>query len=180
MRFVVLTFLGCLISIIPAHATPITRDAANAYFENCTAQPSNGLSSESQQHLCACTAAKMMERMTVEEVQAMSQQSEAGRRAMNYMLVKVYAPCMSYPARDHYYNNCITNPKTTILGGDPKKVCNCMATEVANYLGSSGPEIFADILKRNPTITDPMTALTSDSKFERFAQSKLIGCINRH
>ncbi len=163
-----------------AFATPITKDAANAYYENCNAQPGQGLSNQSKEYLCACTAAKMMENMTVEDVKAMAAQNEQGRKAMNYMLVKVYAPCMNYPAKDHYYNTCIANPKTKILGGNPQAICTCMSDKIANYLANDGQKIFSDILRRNPNITDPMHALTSDKHFESFAQSKLIGCINAH
>lgn len=184
MKFTFLAILGCLIAIIPttsyAQGTPITKDAANAYYENCNAQPTQGLSDKSKEYLCACTAAKMMETMTVEDVKAMSQQDASGRKAMNYMLVKVYAPCMNFPAKDHYYNTCMSNPKTKILGGNPQAICTCMSDQISNYLASDGPKIFTDILRRNPNVTDPMSALTSDKHFESFAQARLIGCINSH
>lgn len=183
MRIAFLTFLGCLVSVLAfssgSFATPITKDAANAYYEQCNSQPAQGITQKSKEYLCACTAAKMMESMQVEDVQAMAQQSQAGRDAMNNMLINVYAPCMNYPAKDHYYNNCITDPKTKTLSRNPQGLCNCMADQVANYLGSSGPDIFRDILSRNPNITDPMTALTNDSKFQQFARSKLLGCVTR-
>lgn len=176
MRIALLTILGCLISILPAMATPITKDAANAYYQNCVAQDSQGLTNQSKEYLCACTAAKMLEKMTVEDVQAMAQQDENGRRAMNYMLVKVYAPCMNYPAKDHYYNNCITNPQTKSLTNNPHKLCNCMADKVAAYLGTNGSEVFEGILQRNPNITDPMTALTEDKNFQIYAQNQIAAC----
>ncbi|HPF79122.1 MAG TPA: hypothetical protein PLF01_07515 [Alphaproteobacteria bacterium] len=177
MRFAFLTILGCFISIFPAQATPITKDAANAYYQNCLAQPADGLTQKSKEMLCACTAAKMMERMNVEDIQAMAQQNEDGRKAMNYMIVKVYAPCMSFPAKDHYYNNCITNPQTKALSRNPQGLCNCMATKVANYLGENGSQVFEDILRRNPTMTDPMTALTEDQNFKNYAQTQLMSCV---
>lgn len=183
MRFTFLTFLGCLISVLTfsqnASATPITKDAANAYYEQCNAQPAQGITQKSKEYLCACTAAKMMENMTVEDVQTMAQQSQAGRDAMNNMLINVYAPCMNYPAKDHYYNTCMSNPKTKALSSNPQGLCNCMADQVANYLGTNGPEVFRDILNRNPNVVDPMTALTNDSKFQQFAQSRLLGCVTR-
>lgn len=183
MRFAVLAILGFLVSIIPiynqAQATPITKDAANAYYENCNAQASQGLSTQSKEYLCACTAAKMMERMSVEDVKAMSQQNEQGRKAMNYMLVKVYAPCMNYPAKDHYYNTCMANPKTKALSRNPRGLCNCMANKVSAYLGTNGSKVFEGILSRNPNITDPMTALTEDPQFTQYAQSQLLSCITQ-
>lgn len=179
MRFAVLTIIGCLLSFSTAHATPISKDAANAYYENCNAQQADGLSNKSKEYLCACTAAKMMERMTVEDIKAMSEQSEAGRKAMNYMIVKVYAPCMNYPAKDHYYNTCLSNPKTQALSRNPQALCNCMSGKVADYLGANGSEIFADILSRNPNVVDPMVALTEDSKFQNYTQSQLLSCVTK-
>lgn len=178
MRLAFLTILMCVASVASAQAqTKITKDAANAYYQNCVTQPAEGITDQSKEYLCACTAAKMMERMYVEDVQAMALQNEQGRKALNYMLVKVYAPCMNYPAKDHYYNNCITNPQTKTLSKNPQGLCKCMSDQVAQYLGNSGPEIFEDILKRNPNITDPMSALTDDPKFQKFAQSKLLACV---
>lgn len=179
MRLIALLIAGLLISALPAFATPVTKDAANAYYLNCTSQSAQGLSEESKEYLCACTAAKMMENLSIEDVKMMGQQNQSGRNAMNKMIINVYAPCMNYPARDHYYNTCISNPKTRILGGNPQGLCGCMADEVATYLSTSGPQIFREILNRTPNITDPMSALTSDPKFERFAQSKLLGCVGR-
>jgi len=131
MRIVFLAVLGCFISALvfsqSVSATPITKDAANAYYEQCNSQPAQGITQKSKEYLCACTAAKMMQSMQVEDVQAMAQQNQAGRDAMNNMLINVYAPCMNYPAKDHYYNNCITDPKTKTLSRNPQGLCNCMA-----------------------------------------------------
>lgn len=178
MRLAFLTILICIASVTSAQAqTKITKDGANAYYQNCLSQPSQGITDKSKEYLCACTAAKMMERMDVEDVKAMALQNEEGRKALNYMLVKVYAPCMNYPAKDHYYNNCMTNPQTKTLSKNPHGLCKCMSDEVAQYLGNEGPQIFEGILKRDPNITDPMIALTNDKQFQSFAQSKLLGCV---
>lgn len=163
-----------------ANATPITKDAANAYFENCKSQPkAEGLTAEGQKYMCACTAAQMMNKMSVEDVQAMSQQSQAGRNATNKMLINVYAPCINYPAKDHYYHTCMTNPKTKTLSRSPESLCGCMATQVAEYLKQNGEKVFREILAKDPNIVDPMTALTNDPKFTSYAQSKLLGCVTR-
>lgn len=160
-------------------ATPITKDVANSYFQNCKAQPSQGMSDASQEFLCACTAAKMMESMSVEDVKAMSQQNQSGRNAMNNMLINVYAPCMSAPAKEFHYQACIENPQTKLLGRNPQALCGCMAEEVASYLTTNGPQIFREILSRDPNIVDPMSALMNDTKFQQYAQGKLMGCVTK-
>ncbi|MCI5060960.1 MAG: hypothetical protein MRY79_07800 [Alphaproteobacteria bacterium] len=172
--------LALLLILIPtvAGATPITRQTAEAYFQNCMQQPSQpGLTQTGKNNLCACTAAKMMQSLSVEDVQMMGGQDQNARNAMNKMIVHVYAPCIQYPAKDHYYHTCVTNPQTKKLGRNPQKLCGCMASQVASYLGSNGQQVFQNILSRNPNIADPMSALTSDQEFQSFAQSKLLGCV---
>jgi hypothetical protein len=161
----------------PAFATAITKQAANQYFTNCQSQPSPGMSDQTKQYMCACTAAKMQENMTVEDVKTMAQQSQAGRNATNKMIIKVYAPCIEYPARDHYYTTCMTNPQTKNMTKNPQGMCACLGTQVSNYLKQNAQKEFARILSRTPNVTDPMAALTNDPAFTKFAQSKLLGCV---
>ncbi len=175
MRLLVLAFL--VILPMTAYATPISEQMANSYYDNCLGQQADGISQKSKEFMCACTAAKMMDNMQVEDIQAMSQQNQAGRNATNKMLVDVYAPCIEYPAYDHYYNTCITNPETAKMTSNTKRTCSCLADQVAGYLQKNAQTVFKDILMRNPNIIDPMGALTSDSRFQQFAQSKLVGCV---
>ena len=162
-----------------ASADPVTKEMAGRYYQNCvTKQASQKLSKESQEFLCACTASKMMDSMTTEDIAAMgAQDQETARGAMNHMIIKVYAPCMEYPAKDHYYNTCISNPKMKSLGSSPEKLCECMAGKVAAHLGQNGEAIFAGILGRNPNITDPMSALEADQKFQNYVGKQVMGCI---
>lgn len=180
MRFLIITALCLFGHVLTAHATPITKDAATAFYENCKSQPTpQGLTAKGQRYMCACNAAKMVNTMTVEDVKAMAQQDQTGRNATNKMIINVYAPCMGYPAKDHYYNNCITNPQTQSLTKNPQALCECMSSQVANYLEQNGSQVFREILSQNPNLTDPMTALTNDSKFQKYAQSRLIGCVTK-
>jgi len=159
------------------NAQAISKTMANKYFENCLAAPSPNMSAETHEYLCACTSAQMMDNMTVKDVKTMTEQTQAGRFAMNKMLVQVYAPCMNYPAKELYYKNCITDPKTATLSKNPEKTCTCLSNSVANYLSNQGPAIFSEILNRNPNAVDPMAALADDPKFQKFTKSKLLSCV---
>lgn len=176
MRFFALLTALCFMSA-SASATPITKDMANAYYENCASQSAQGMSKQSQDTMCACTAANMMDNMSVEDVQTMGKQDANGRAATNKMIIQVYAPCIEYPARDHYYSNCISDPKTKTMSANPKAMCSCMASAISGHLKNNAQNVFRQILTRNPNITDPMSALTSDSQFQQFARSKLLGCV---
>ena len=99
------------------------------------------------------------------------------RQALNYMLVNVYAPCMEFPAKDHYFNTCYSDPKTKSLGKDTAKICSCMSEKVAAHLSQNGKELFKDILARNPNIVDPMSALESDPQFQNYVGKQALSCV---
>lgn len=169
-----------IFTTVAAHAqTPVTKETANAYFSNCLQQPSPGMSDQTKQYMCACTAAQMQKSMTVEDIRTMAQQSAAGRLATNKMITEVYAPCIEYPARDHYYLNCMNDPKTKNYTSNVQGMCTCLASQVAGYLKQNAKSEFTRILSRTPNITDPMSALTNDPAFMRFAQTKMMACIRQ-
>ena len=175
MRYLLLACFALIAT--SAHATPITKDMANNYYGSCMAKTTEGMSAESQKLLCACTAANMMNNMSVEDVKAMAQQDQNGRNATNKMVVDVYAPCIEYPAKEYYYNTCISNPQTAQMSKNPQGLCTCLGNEMASYLKANSRAVFQDLLMRNPAMVDPMSALTSDPKFQQFAQNKLLGCV---
>lgn len=172
-------FALLVFTALPALAqTAVTKETANAYFTNCLNQPSpTGMSDQTKQYMCACTAARMQQSMTVEDIRTMAQQSQAGRNATNKMIINVYAPCIEYPARDHYYSTCMSNPQSQNLTKNVQGMCTCLGNQVSGYLKQNAQKEFSRILKRTPNITDPMQALTSDPAFTQFAQSKMTGCI---
>lgn len=178
MKVLSAALLLIFISFPSQAQTPVSKDAANKYFAECVAGQSYGqLSPNAQNMLCACTAARMTQYMSIEDMQAMASQDTAiARPAFNKMMVDIYAPCMEMPAQEYHYNACISDPKTASYG-NPQKICECMSWEVANYMKSSGQQVFRDILARNPMITDPMGALADDPAFQQFAQSKLMSCL---
>lgn len=180
MKLLALLVIALLVPFTANAQTPVSTETANTYFSNCVAQKSQqSFSPEAQEMLCACTAARMAQFFSMEDMATMTNpQSEpaAQRGAFNKMLINIYAPCMEEPTREFHYNACMTNPQTAQYG-DPATICRCMADAVAAHIQVHGPSIFEDLVARNPNITDPMTALTEDPSFQTFAQSKLLGCL---
>lgn len=158
--------------------TPVSKEQANTYFASCVKQPpSEQFSAAAQNELCACTAARMTQFFSVEDMKAMTGTDPAiARTAYNKMLVSVYAPCMEGPTREHYYNTCITNPDTAKYG-DAQKICTCLGNAMGAHLKVHGAEVFQQLLSYNPNITDPMGAMTSDPSFQTFAQQNLLKCV---
>lgn len=160
-----------------AIAEPITKAQAKAYYQNCSSKPSPNMSVETQKLLCACTAVQMHKKMQVEDVQEMSLQNSVGRAATNKMIINAYAPCMQHPAKELYYQNCISDPQTQTLTQNPQKACECMSSNIAKYLSTRGVDVFRSILSRSPNITDPMAALASDPQFQKYTRDELMGCL---
>ena len=157
--------------------TPVSKETANTYYQNCKAQPDPRFSGKSQEMFCACTAVKMTESYTMEDMRAASQQNQTGRDATNKLIINVYAPCIQYPAREYHYTSCKNNPQTSILGGNAEKICQCASQKAAEYLQQNAASLFQDILSKNPNITDPMQALYDDPAFQTVMKSKLSGCL---
>jgi hypothetical protein len=167
---------------LPASAqTMVSKEQANTYFASCvenSAKTETRFSPQSQKMFCACTAARLTQFFTVEDMQTMTSPTDPNARiALNKMIVNIYAPCMEEPTREYHYSSCISNPQVSALGGDPQRLCQCAADQIATHLATNGAQMFQDILNRNPTIVDPMQALYDDPKFQSFAQSKLMGCL---
>lgn len=176
MRYT-LAFLATLMCFsLTAQATPVDRDTANKYYENCAAQSDPRFSEDTQKLFCACTAVKLMENYTIEDMQATARQDASARDATNKMITEVYAPCIRYPAKEYHFQTCATDPKTKLLG-NPQKLCACSADRVAEHLQENAQNMLAAILRKNPNIMDPMQALYDDPSFQRVIQSKVTGCI---
>ncbi len=178
VKFLTVIFVMMAAASAALAQTPVPKDMANNYFANCLKAPNQQqVTPQTQQMLCACTAARLTQYFTVEDMKSMADPGQVGRNALNKMLVNIYAPCMEFPAREHYYNTCMSNSATASVTNNPQKVCGCLGDQMAMYLKVHGPSVFEQILSRNPNVTDPMQALTDDSQFQQYAQSKLLTCM---
>ncbi len=179
MKYIALLLTVLILFPFAAQATPIDRETANAYFLNCKANPDPRFSEETQEQFCGCTATNMMKSFTIEDMQKIGNpQDPAARTAVNKLMINIYAPCIQYPAQEYHYQTCVNDPKTKILG-NPETVCKCAANQVASYLQSNSKNLLRTILRKNPTIQDPMQAIYDDTSFQSFAKSKLMGCLRR-
>lgn len=128
--------------------------------------------------LCACTAARLTQFFTMEDMQEMmSSDPSIARPAYNKMTVNIYAPCMEEPVREYHYNSCIANPDVSRLGRNAENICRCAADEMAHYMKNYGSSLFARILDENPEAIDPNQALFNDPSFQKVAAQKTMGCL---
>lgn len=179
MKYILLLLTALVVLPVSAQATPIDRATANQYFLNCKATPDPRFSEEAQAQFCGCTASQMLTDFTVEDMQLINTPNDPkARGAVNKLMINIYAPCIQFPAKEYHYQTCVKEPKTKILG-NPERLCACAADQVAGYLQSNSKNLLRNILRRDPNILDPMQAIYSDAEFQKFAQSRLAGCITR-
>ncbi len=176
MRYLIPLILLGLILSTQSFATPVDKDTANQYYKNCAAQSDPRFSADTQKLFCACTAVKLMENYTLEDMQATTKQDASARDATNKMITEIYAPCIRYPAKEYHYQTCTNDPKTKLIG-NPTKICSCSADRVAEHLQANAQDMLSSILRRNPDIMDPMQALYDDPSFQKVIQSKVMGCV---
>lgn len=164
MKYLLLVTLLLVPSMAKAQ-TLVSKETANTYFANCvkTASPTQDMSVEGQELLCACTAARLTQFFTMEEWQAMMSSDPAIQRpAYNKMMTDIYAPCMAQPTRERYMKRCART------AGLEQRICACTADRLALHVQNSGPQIFARLLAQNPNMQDPWAALESDPEFNAY------------
>jgi hypothetical protein len=183
MRFLILL---AIILLVPISAkaqnyTPVSKDMANNYFNNCvqsSAKTEQRFSPQAQQMFCACTAARLTQFFSIEDMQMMTNTTDPNSRvAFNKMVVNIYAPCMKEPMREYHYWQCISNPQVGQISSNPQKMCSCAADQLGIHMEVYGAQMFQKILQNNPTIEDPMNAIYGDPDFQRIAQQKAMACL---
>jgi len=178
MRFFILLAICLLSSSLVMAQTPVSKETANTYYENCIKQPANiPFMGNGQQLMCACQAARMTQFFSMEDMRAMTGNNPAtARPAYNKMILQVYAPCMGEPTRAFHYKSCMSNPQINTLG-NPEGLCLCAANNLADHMMLNGTNLLAPILARDPNIVDPNTALFNDPSFQTLAVKKTTECL---
>src|SRR5690606_25980766 len=113
MRLLALLLTLCLTSFAAQAQTQVSKETANEYFNNCVkaASPQQPVSVQTQEMLCACTAARLTQFFSMEDMKTMTgPDPSAARIAYNKMIIDIYAPCMEEPTREYYTGVCTSNP----------------------------------------------------------------------
>lgn len=169
-----------VLSAAPALAAmPVGKDMANSYYANCLDKRDERMTEDSQKAMCACTAAKMMESMTVEDMTVMSSDTPDSRLMLNKMLIEVYAPCMSFPVQDLVETQCLNDEKVATIGfrQTKKSLCHCMAEKTGQWFTTRGKYLMFELLQKNPNITDPISPVMESKSFKEESYSNLRACL---
>lgn len=176
MKIFTIAFALFLFAPAAMAQTPVSKETANAYFENCvkTASPTQEMSVDGQQLLCACTAARLTQFFSMEDWKAMTApDANVARPAYNRMMTDVYAPCMAQPMRERYYNRCLK------AQGAQQQICNCTADRLATYMQNHGGRLLGGILARDAAVQDPWAAVENEPEFNAYIDTAGKECVPR-
>ncbi len=170
------TFL--LIAALPAHATQVNRDQANQYFATCISKAAAGANANSMTALCACSSARLMQYMTAEELELLKAGGAGSQAAQHKMLLDVYAPCSETIAADMIGFECVNNKQLYEMnkGYDIPKICACSAQKSADWYRGKARGLMADILKKDPAVTNAVGALISHPQTKNQILNNLVAC----
>ncbi len=161
----------------PEAKTAFDKDLAEKFYQDCISRPNAILTEESKKEFCACTSTKTMEEMSVEEIKTMFKDTASGQDMRNRMLIRVYTPCMGSPAKDLVYKSCIEDTAVSKNLKKPKAVCNCMASQMADYTVEHAPDVIIKALRHNAKDLDPLALLFEDTFFNAHAESVMTKCL---
>ncbi len=171
MKYFVLTIALLCIAAPASAQTPVPKETADKYLQNCMAKPIPDLSASGQKSMCACQASRLPVYFTVEEWNTMiGQDPTTARVAYNTMLTNIYAPCMEEPTREMYYKMCADNPATD------QTICKCTADGLAAYMKTNGGQVFGEILEQDPMTVDPMAVLERNANFQKVKEEAAKTC----
>ena len=178
---IIIVFLAMVLSPGLARAeSAITKGIANAYYKNCISRDDQRMSDSAQSALCSCSAAQMIEKMSIEEVFRMKKELGPGRIEYDKMLTEVYGPCMEVPVEETLYNECMNDSKVEqFYLRDKNKLCRCTSQKSARYLADNGVNVMTYLLKDAPAMEDPMDYILNDGRFRQQAYNNLYVCFKQ-
>ena len=132
---------------------------------------------ESLNTQCSCTSQKIIEEMTIEDVNGMAEATANGEFQRGRILLQAYAPCMQYPARSILLEKCTNDPNMKKTVAAYEQACSCMADRMAQYVALNGPMIIAKSLRSTAPNPNPLSDLMRDPDFQSQAQRELAECV---
>lgn len=153
----------------PEQELKTVQDYANVYFKNCVASNEDPGIQEYIETQCACTAAKMQEVMTYDQMVQLFDPLARDSYPYTRMTALAYMPCIDTSVRDYLYDDCLDNAKSNgIYNKD--LVCGCMSEKVANSLSKYGaprlPGYNALGFDLSAVVDNPFTYLITNRSFK--------------
>lgn len=104
------------------------------WFNACRSARVASANPESIEALCSCSAAKMQQQMTVQELRLLLETSEDGQKQRERLVGLIYLPCMRYPVEDIVREDCLSNHELIEGAKHPVNICGCIAHRMGDYV----------------------------------------------
>lgn len=175
MKKILLLTIIIIATTIPALSyaagTPVTDEIAKKYFDNCVAgaQQQGTMTPATQQRYCACTAINMKQKMTQEDLAALSAKGDVARAALNKVLLDVNGPCMEYSTYDLINKKCMTDVKNAAI-------CSCLSTKMGAYIKDVSGRMLPQLLAANPNAYDLVTPVMESPEVENTQRQIALQC----
>lgn len=151
-------------------------DFANQYYKNCLRKDHEKLNEEAMEMLCACTAAKMPEEMTLKDAYAMQRNSSEGRLQRVRFMEFVYIPCIDTPTEITIRDRCLANKEITKRVRNDYAVCSCMGKKMGKFMAEQAKKNVGVSLRRRMEEPDPFDYLFDGKYFGTIFHRESTAC----
>lgn len=149
---------------------------ANQYYQNCIRQDHPKLDGENLEALCACTAAKFPENMTLEQTHEMQRRTNAGKLQRLRFLEFIYTPCLRFPTAMIVEKRCLEDKEIRQKYRNYRAVCGCTAEKMGDYMDKKAPGYVDYVVRRDVAENDPLKLLLDSKQFNRHTTYEMRYC----
>lgn len=136
---------------------PVTLETlANDYYSTCVSDDDGVFTADQRNMLCACTAANMAKKLTVEDFNNLDKQTIEGKDARGKAIAFSYLPCMQYVFSDIVRADCYRSPQLSNIITGKKTLCQCTVNHFEQYMSRDGTFIIMEALKHEPETLNPL------------------------
>lgn len=159
----------------------LIKDQALRYYGECTAHKHALFSKETQQLHCGCISNNMIEIMKPDDILALYDDTQAGKKSREIFFTRVHGACAKYPVYDHVMNKCMSNKgfQKSMLRKH-RNVCECTADTIARYVDNKPVEKMVDQLSRTPESQDPLKDFILGHEFTSMHNIYMRRCVVLH
>jgi hypothetical protein len=154
---------------------------ANAFFLKCVAENKPNYTTEIQEYMCACSSAKMVDYLSIDEMKALDKETRLGENARTKFIIHAHTACMKDAIKEIALNSCkeSTYLKQNVVTGK-MKICNCMAEGMQNFIEAGHTNLIMNAVMKNPMTIDPLHDFLSSNDFLRTESQYVSNCYNAH
>lgn len=115
-------------------------ELADGYYTRCISANRQKELASYVQSQCACTAAKLPEFMSVDEVLAALTETPDTELQNSRILLNAYIPCLENSVQDFVFDECARGKYKNELLTNPRNFCACLSTNMAEYVAQERAE----------------------------------------